>query len=140
MTKILRITAKRAGFRRCGVAHPDQPVDHAADRFSREQVEILKADPMLVVHELDADEAAKTAAAEDEAGYLRKLLDVAAGESKEQAERIEALRTELAAAKSEITVLIEHTATLQAAATEAAAADKPAGNPTSRKASAGKAK
>ncbi|SNS05680.1 hypothetical protein SAMN04488503_2483 [Humidesulfovibrio mexicanus] len=46
------ITAKKDGFRRCGVAHPARPVEHADGTFSSEQLEILKAEPMLVVQEL----------------------------------------------------------------------------------------
>lgn len=48
----LRITSKSNGFRRCGIAHPDTPVVHSRDAFTPEQVEILKAEPMLIVEEL----------------------------------------------------------------------------------------
>jgi len=48
----LRITSKSNGFRRCGVVHPDSPVIHAEDSFTPEQVDILKAEPMLIVEEL----------------------------------------------------------------------------------------
>lgn len=57
--KIVRITAKKPGFRRAGVSHPDQPVDHPADKFSADELKTLKAEPALVVHEMElADEAA----------------------------------------------------------------------------------
>lgn len=56
--KIIRITAKANGFRRCGVAHPAQATDYDAVRFSKEQIEILKAEPMLVVQELDVAQPA----------------------------------------------------------------------------------
>ena len=31
---IVRIIAKRDGFRRCGIAHPAQPVEYPVERFS----------------------------------------------------------------------------------------------------------
>lgn len=52
---IVRITAKRAGFRRCGIAHPAQPVDHPADRFTAAELERLQAEPMLKVVVLDGE-------------------------------------------------------------------------------------
>lgn len=54
MGKILRITARRDGFRRAGLAHPARPVDHPIETFTAEQVEALKAEPQLVVEEIDA--------------------------------------------------------------------------------------
>lgn len=53
MAKVLRITAKRDGFRRAGIAHPAQPTDHPLDSLSDDQVEALKAEPMLVVEEIE---------------------------------------------------------------------------------------
>lgn len=59
----LRITAKVAGFRRCGIAHPDTPTDYPAGRFTEAEILRLEAEPMLVVQRLagpeaDTDEAA----------------------------------------------------------------------------------
>lgn len=53
MAKFLRIVARREGFRRAGIAHPGHPVDHPIDRFTPEQIEQLRAEPMLVVVEVD---------------------------------------------------------------------------------------
>lgn len=53
MAKFLRITAKRAGYRRAGIAHPGTAVDHPVDNFSTEEVHMLKTDAGLVVHEVD---------------------------------------------------------------------------------------
>lgn len=47
----LTITAKRDGFRRCGVAHSDTPVVWPAGSFTEEQIALLKSEPQLVVHE-----------------------------------------------------------------------------------------
>lgn len=50
---VLRITAKpRKGFRRCGVHHPAEAVDHPEGRFSAAEIEVLKAEPNLVVEDL----------------------------------------------------------------------------------------
>lgn len=46
----ITITAKRDGFRRCGVAHRDVPVTWADGSFTDEQIAILCAEPSLVVH------------------------------------------------------------------------------------------
>lgn len=53
---IVRITARRAGFRRCGIAHPAQPVDHPAERFSTDELQRLQAEPLLEVELLDDSE------------------------------------------------------------------------------------
>lgn len=46
----ITITAKRDGFRRCGVAHRDVPVTWQDGSFTDEQIAILRAEPSLVVH------------------------------------------------------------------------------------------
>ncbi|WP_273456388.1 HI1506-related protein [Nevskia ramosa] len=51
-TPALRIAAKSEGFRRAGIAHSTTAIDYKAGKFTVEQVEALKNDPMLVVVEL----------------------------------------------------------------------------------------
>ena len=46
---MIRITAKRDGFRRCGIAHPAAATDYPDKAFSEKHLEILKNEPMLVV-------------------------------------------------------------------------------------------
>lgn len=46
---MITITSKKEGFRRCGVAHPAGPTDYEDGSFTKEQVETMQADPMLVV-------------------------------------------------------------------------------------------
>ena len=46
---MIRITAKKDGFRRAGVAHPKVAVEYPDDRFSKEELEALRAEPQLVV-------------------------------------------------------------------------------------------
>ncbi|MDI1278068.1 HI1506-related protein [Methylobacter sp.] len=57
---MIRITAYKNGFRRCGMAHASGPIDYADDRFSAEQLKELLAEPMLVVQVL-ADEVVEKA-------------------------------------------------------------------------------
>ncbi|HEN3660467.1 TPA: hypothetical protein U5E42_000139 [Yersinia enterocolitica] len=45
----IQITAKRDGFRRCGMAHSDKTQTYADDHFSPKVLAELKAEPMLVV-------------------------------------------------------------------------------------------
>lgn len=49
----IRITSKRAGFRRSGIAHPAVATDYPDERFSAEELERLQAEPMLVVEVID---------------------------------------------------------------------------------------
>lgn len=58
MAKALQITARPAtGFRRCGIHHPPTPVVHPPGKFKPEQIEALKAEPNLVVAEIDEPRA-----------------------------------------------------------------------------------
>lgn len=50
----LRITSRRDGFRRAGIAHPARPVEHPIKSFTAEQLAQLKAEPVLVVEEIDS--------------------------------------------------------------------------------------
>jgi hypothetical protein len=50
---VLKITSKKDGFRRCGVEHPATPTLHKDDAFTDEQIKILKAEPMLIVDEVE---------------------------------------------------------------------------------------
>ncbi len=56
---MIRITSKKEGFRRCGIAHCEKPIDYPNDRFSAKQLKALKDEPMLVVQELPDPEPEK---------------------------------------------------------------------------------
>lgn len=45
----IQITAKRDGFRRCGIAHSDKTQTYADDHFSAAQLQVLEAEDQLVV-------------------------------------------------------------------------------------------
>lgn len=49
----VRIAARpKNGFRRAGVHHPPEPVDHPAGRFTIAQVDAMRADPNLSVMDI----------------------------------------------------------------------------------------
>lgn len=50
----IRITAKRDGFRRAGVAHSTTPATHEFKAFTADQLADLKAESMLVIEEVEA--------------------------------------------------------------------------------------
>jgi hypothetical protein len=56
----IRITSKRDGFRRCGIAHTGT-VTHADGTFNADQITALKAEPLLVVDIITEAEAKKAA-------------------------------------------------------------------------------
>lgn len=58
---MIRITAKREGFRRAGMVHPATPTDFPDNAFTAAQLAQLKAEPMLVVEEVDDKPAGKSA-------------------------------------------------------------------------------
>lgn len=57
----VRITAKREGFRRCGIAHSEKGQDFPLDRFNETEAEALMNDPMLICTpvEIEVEEAAE---------------------------------------------------------------------------------
>lgn len=83
---MIRITAKRDGFRRCGVVHSKAQVEHADGRFSAEELEILKDEPMLTVEVVDEKPSRPNAAESiklvEAAADLTTLDALAAGEDR----------------------------------------------------------
>jgi len=62
---MVKITSKRDGFRRCGIAHPKKPTEYKDNRFSEDELAILKAEPMLAVVSGDDEAKAKAKAEAD---------------------------------------------------------------------------
>ncbi|MGP4671741.1 HI1506-related protein [Agrobacterium salinitolerans] len=46
---LVRVTSKRDGFRRAGIAHSSKPVDYRPGQLSPEQLEAILAEPLLTV-------------------------------------------------------------------------------------------
>ena len=46
---MIRIKSKKAGFRRCGIAHPTEFVEYPDERFTKEDIKTLQSEPMLCV-------------------------------------------------------------------------------------------
>lgn len=98
----ITITAKRDGFRRCGVAHRDVPVTWPDGHFTDEEIAILRAEPALVVHigALSGDddklelaltriqrlEALILQLKEDSVGLMQQLAEMTADRDRLQAE------------------------------------------------------
>jgi len=58
---MIRITSKRHNFRRCNAAHPKGATVYPDDRFSRDEIKALKAEPMLTVEVLKTGDKKKKA-------------------------------------------------------------------------------
>lgn len=48
---MIRITSKKEGFRRCGIAHSTKPKLYPNDKFNKTELETLINEPMLIVEE-----------------------------------------------------------------------------------------
>jgi hypothetical protein len=46
---MIRITSKQHNFRRCGMAHPKGTMEYPDDRFTAQELKILKAEKKLIV-------------------------------------------------------------------------------------------
>jgi hypothetical protein len=49
---MIRITSKKDGFWRCGVRHSATSIDYPNNRFTKEELAVLKSEPMLIVQDL----------------------------------------------------------------------------------------
>ena len=56
MTKKIRIISKREGFRRCNVAHSEEPTFYDLDAFTEDEIRQLTNETMLVVDIVEVDE------------------------------------------------------------------------------------
>ncbi|ROU11750.1 hypothetical protein EB837_17570 [Kluyvera ascorbata] len=60
----VQITARRDGFRRLGMAHSASTVTYPDDRFTPEELRILKAEPNLIVTEMNDVVGTQTSSSE----------------------------------------------------------------------------
>jgi hypothetical protein len=58
-TFMIRIKSSQDGFRRCGIAHSAEVTEHEDNAFTEEQMEILKAEPVLLVEVVEVVEEEK---------------------------------------------------------------------------------
>jgi hypothetical protein len=78
---MIRIKSKKHLFRRCGIAHPAQAVEYPEGRFSKAELAVLKAEPMLIVEVIpDEQTGTGTGAAEDIAAMTVEQLKTAIAE------------------------------------------------------------
>lgn len=85
---MITITSKKAGFRRCGIAHPDLASSYEDDSFTPEQLEILQAEPMLtvVVETKKLTKAEEKAAKAEAEAKAKAEADEAEAKAKAEAE------------------------------------------------------
>jgi len=81
---MIRIRSKHHNFRRCGMAHPKEPREYPDDRFTGEELAILKAEPMLTVEVIETEDSKL----EDRAAEIEKRIedDTTAEEKQEPVE------------------------------------------------------
>ncbi|MCX9056598.1 HI1506-related protein [Citrobacter portucalensis] len=101
----IQITAKRDGFRRCGIAHSETTTTYADEHFTQAQLQELKSEPNLIV--IEVAEGAETGnvhtALVDAGNRIVELEAVAlqlnsdASELKSKLDTVTAERDELAA-------------------------------------------
>ncbi|WP_168189613.1 HI1506-related protein [Limnobaculum zhutongyuii] len=83
MEKVIQITSKREGFRRCGIAHSETTTSYPLDRFTKDELERLQNEPMLIVHITEPTNNAKNdELAELNANVQALYQDVLDGQSK----------------------------------------------------------
>ena len=103
MEKVIEITARREGFRRCGVAHSATTKEWPADAFTPEQLAVLKADPMLIVVERDKASSQNDADQSDElAAQLdaeRQKVSGLTAQLEEERQKVSELTAQLNAAQ-----------------------------------------
>ena len=73
---MIRITSKKNNFRRCGIAHPDRAVDYPDDKFTKEELDKLKAEPMLIVEVLDKSQSGAKKESSLTVAQLKERLDI----------------------------------------------------------------
>ena len=104
----VQITARRDGFRRLGMAHSASTVTYPDDRFTPEELRILKAEPNLIVTEMKDVVGTQTSSSEQseahgriaelEAGMLAQNQDI--NDLKTQLDSVTAERDQLLAAQA----------------------------------------
>ena len=73
---MIYIISKRENFRRCGISHPKAATEYPDDKFSKKEITILKADPMLTVKYTEDPVIAETPALKDmTVAELHGLMD-----------------------------------------------------------------
>ncbi|UAN47009.1 hypothetical protein KGP17_05550 [Serratia sp. JSRIV001] len=113
MEKVIDITAKRDGFRRCGMAHSDTTQTWPLDTFTPKQIAELQAEPMLVVAIRNQDDTANSGGGQ---------LDVLKQKVLQLEGDIQILVTQESTAKDEIATLTKDLETARQCVTDLTAA------------------
>ncbi len=121
----IQITAKRDGFRRCGMAHSDKTQTYADDHFSAAQLQVLEAEEQLVVVRLsDQQLEENTGAVSDQLASAQQKIETLTDNLQTTTEQltaansqVEKLNGDLSQATADLTARQE-TITAQAAEIE----------------------
>lgn len=76
----IKISSKIPGFRRCGMAHPTGPVEHADGTFSEDEIKRLQEEPRLEVEIIEATET-ESASGDDSRGLDATDVDASVDNS-----------------------------------------------------------
>jgi hypothetical protein len=68
---MIRIKSKKAGFRRCGIAHPAEWMEYPEGKFTEQEISLLKAEPMLLVEDIEEEKNPDPNLPDDENGKDR---------------------------------------------------------------------
>jgi hypothetical protein len=72
----IQITAKRDGFRRCGIAHSEKTTTYQDSHFNDHELSILESEPNLIVVRIGTDTASgDNSTAEQKIAELSALLE-----------------------------------------------------------------
>lgn len=114
----ITITAKRDGFRRCGVSHSGTPVTWPDGTFTEAEIAILRAEPMLVVYDGQSvpaiDTAEKLGQLSSENTTLKEQVGTLTTENTDLTARVNALTTDNATLQTQVDTLTTDKAALQA--------------------------
>lgn len=121
----IQITAKRDGFRRCGMAHSDKTQTYADDRFTPAELAVLEAEDQLVVVRLsDQQLKANTGVVSDQLASAQQKIETLTDNLQTTTEQltaansqVEKLNGDLSQATADLTAKQE-TITAQAAEIE----------------------
>ncbi|MEC5319305.1 HI1506-related protein [Brenneria populi subsp. brevivirga] len=100
----VQITAKRDGFRRCGIAHREKTTTYPDDHFTADQLATLESEPMLVVVRVSDKQASGKDAVQDLAAAQARIVELETASKQAVADNDE-LKAELATVQGNLTAV-----------------------------------
>ncbi|WP_304168579.1 HI1506-related protein [Lonsdalea britannica] len=97
----IQITAKREGFRRCGIAHSETTKTYPDNHFTAEQLAKLESESMLVVVRVSDEQAAGKDLSKDVAAARGRIVELE-GKLKQAEENNKSIQSVLTAAQENL--------------------------------------